>query len=194
VRVTGSADGEYTHALSIDPRSRVGPGDAVQHEGDLVITVAAEDIAKLRGATIDWNEGPQHSGFVVINPNKPPAPIPLPTLPMLAPMGSPGGAQPPRAPVGDLDSDIAHRVRAVLDREVNPSIAAHGGHAELAGIEDDNAYLRLGGGCQGCGMASVTLNQGIEVAITRAVPEITRVVDVTDHASGTNPFFEPAKK
>ena len=56
------------------------------------------------------------------------------------------------------------------------------------------AYLRLGGGCQGCGMASVTLNQGIEVAITEAVPEIDDVVDVTDHASGSNPYFEPAKK
>ena len=83
---------------------------------------------------------------------------------------------------------------AVLDRDVNPSIASHGGHAELAGIEGATAYLRLGGGCQGCGMATVTLSQGIEVAITQAVPEIDRVVDVTDHASGTNPYFEPAKK
>jgi Fe/S biogenesis protein NfuA len=83
---------------------------------------------------------------------------------------------------------------AVLDRDVNPAIAAHGGHAELAGIEGRTAYLRLGGGCQGCGMASVTLGQGIEIAITEAVPEIVDVVDVTDHASGTNPYFEAAKK
>ena len=66
--------------------------------------------------------------------------------------------------------------------------------AELAGIEGRTAYLRLGGGCQGCGMASVTLGQGIEIAITEAVPEIVDVVDVTDHASGTNPYFEAAKK
>ena len=83
---------------------------------------------------------------------------------------------------------------AVLDRDVNPAIAAHGGHAELAGIEGRTAYLRLGGGCQGCGMASVTLGQGIEIAITEAVPEIVDVVDVTDHASGANPYFEAAKK
>ena len=62
------------------------------------------------------------------------------------------------------------------------------------GALHDTAYLRLGGGCQGCGMATVTLGQGIEVAITGAVPEIVRVVDVTDHAAGTNPYFEPAKK
>ena len=83
---------------------------------------------------------------------------------------------------------------AVLQCDVNPSIASHGGHAELVGIEGATADLRLGGGCQGCGMATVTLSQGIEVAISQAVSEIDRVVDVTDHASGTNPYFEPAKK
>jgi Fe/S biogenesis protein NfuA len=61
-------------------------------------------------------------------------------------------------------------------------------------VEDDTAYLRLSGGCQGCGMASVTLSQGIEVVIKESVPEITKVVDVTDHASGANPYFESAKK
>jgi Fe/S biogenesis protein NfuA len=61
-------------------------------------------------------------------------------------------------------------------------------------VEEDTAYVRLGGGCVGCGMATVTLSQGIEVAITDAVPEVMRVVDVTDHASGTNPYYEPAKK
>ena len=101
---------------------------------------------------------------------------------------------PPATPGAGLDTDVARRVTAVLDREVNPSIASHGGHAELAGIEGATAYLRLGGGCQGCGMATVTLSQGIEVAITQAVSEIDRVVDVTDHASGTNPYFEQAKK
>ncbi len=64
----------------------------------------------------------------------------------------------------------------------------------LRSVEGDAAYLRLGGGCAGCGMATVTLSQGIEVAIRESVPEITRVVDVTDHASGTNPYFEAAKK
>jgi Fe/S biogenesis protein NfuA len=77
---------------------------------------------------------------------------------------------------------------------VNPSIAAHGGTAQLVAVEDDTAYLRLGGGCVGCGMAAVTLSQGISVAIKQAVPEITNVVDVTDHASGTNPYYEAAKK
>jgi len=194
VRVTGAADGEYVCALSLEPLAKVRAGDTVQHEGDLAIVVAEDSVAKLRGATVDWIEDPLHS-FVVVNPNKPPPPLALPTLPMSPAAGAavrPPG--PPTTPGAGLDTDVARRVTAVLDRDVNPSIASHGGHAELAGIEGATAYLRLGGGCQGCGMATVTLSQGIEVAITQAVPEIDRVVDVTDHASGTNPYFEPAKK
>ena len=156
VGVSGSADGEYTCALTLNP---------------------------LSGARAE----PRH-------------PRALPTLPMSGSPGSGAGLPSPppvtpRTPAqGDLVSELARRVMAVLDRDVNPIIADHGGHAELAGIEGRTAYLRLGGGCQGCGMASVTLNQGIEVAITEAVPEIDDVVDVTDHASGSNPYFEPAKK
>ena len=196
VRVTGAADGEYVCALSLEPQTKVRASDTLQDEGDLTIVVANDSADKLRGATVDWSEDPLHSGFVVLNPNKPPPPpLALPTLPM-----SPGAGPavppptPPTMPGSGLDTDIARRVTAVLDRDVNPSIASHGGHAELAGIEGATAYLRLGGGCQGCGMATVTLSQGIEVAITEAVSEIDRVVDVTDHASGTNPYFEQAKK
>jgi Fe/S biogenesis protein NfuA len=196
VRVTGAADGEYVCALSLEPLAKVRAGDTVQHEGDLAIVVAGDSVAKLRGATVDWSENPLHHGFVVVNPNKPPPPpLALPTLPM-SPGAGPAGRPPvpPPPPGAGLNTDVARRVAAVLDREVNPSIASHGGHAELAGIEGAIAYLRLGGGCQGCGMATVTLSQGIEVAITQAVSEIDRVVDVTDHASGTNPYFEQAKK
>jgi Fe/S biogenesis protein NfuA len=196
VRVTGEADGDYVHALSLEPVTKVRASDTVQHEGDLAIVVADHSVEKLRGATIDWSEDPLHTGFVVLNPNKPPpAPVFLPTLPM-----SPGAGQAVPSPGSSvtpgigLDTDVARHVIAVLDHEVNPSIASHGGHAELAAIEGATAYLRLGGGCQGCGMATVTLSQGIEVAITHAVPGIDRVVDVTDHASGTNPYFEQAKK
>jgi Fe/S biogenesis protein NfuA len=200
IRVTGSADGEYSCVLSLNPVDLAGEEDFIQHAGDLVIVAPVEGIEKLRGATIDWREDPPRSGFIVVNPNKPRPPLALPVLPMSMPAG-PGGRpfpQPPPSGVGtlsgDLDSDLARRVLGVLERDVNPNIAAHGGHAELVGIEGSTAYLRLGGGCQGCGMATVTLSQGIEVAITEAVPEIDAIVDVTDHASGSNPYFEPAKK
>jgi Fe/S biogenesis protein NfuA len=89
---------------------------------------------------------------------------------------------------------VALAVLTVLDAEINPAIAAHGGRADLVAVDAGVAYLRLSGGCQGCGLASVTLSQGIEVAILDGVPEIESVVDVTDHASGDNPYFESAKK
>jgi Fe/S biogenesis protein NfuA len=196
VAVTGANAGEYTVALSLEPLARPQPRDSVEQLDDLVIVVVADSVERVRGATIDWSDGPPSAGFRVLNPNKPPVPRALPLLPMShhggAPAAHPAGPEAMRG--GELDSALARRVMAVLDRDVNPSIAAHGGHAELAGVDGDTAYLRLGGGCQGCGMASVTLTQGIEVAITQAVPEIVAVVDVTDHASGTNPFFEAAKK
>ena len=91
VRVSGSADGEYTYALTLNPRSGARENDAVQHGDDLVIVVAGDSIEKLRGATIDWSETPLRSGFKVINPNKPPALGALPTLPMsMSPAGFPG--------------------------------------------------------------------------------------------------------
>jgi Fe/S biogenesis protein NfuA len=85
-------------------------------------------------------------------------------------------------------------VAAVLDHQINPAIASHGGFAELVGVEEATVYLRLGGGCQGCGLAQVTLSQGIEVAIKEAIPEVEQVIDVTDHASGTDPYYQSAKK
>ena len=68
-------------------------------------------------------------------------------------------------------------------------VAAHGGHVDLVGVDDGKAMISFGGGCQGCGMVDVTLKEGIEVMITEGVPEITEIVDLTDHDAGTNPFY-----
>ena len=89
---------------------------------------------------------------------------------------------------------VAARVQEVLDRQINPSVAAHGGYVDLLDVRDGAAYVQLGGGCQGCAQVDVTLRQGIEVAIKAAVPQITQVIDSTDHAAGMNPYFQPAKK
>ncbi|MDH3425720.1 MAG: NifU family protein, partial [Acidimicrobiia bacterium] len=111
---------------------------------------------------------------------------------------NPNSPSPPMAG-GDIDPEsltgpVAERVKTILETQVNPAIASHGGMAELVAVEDDTVYLRLGGGCQGCGMATVTLSQGIEATLLQAVPEIKRIVDVTDHSSGQNPYYEAAKK
>jgi len=78
----------------------------------------------------------------------------------------------------------------VLETRINPSVAGHGGAISLIDVTDDRVYIRMEGGCQGCGMANVTLKQGVEVEIKKVVPHIREVLDVTDHAGGTNPYYQ----
>ena len=176
VEVSGVSGLEYAHDLYLQPVDEAGPDDVVQHHDDIPVVVPAGSVDKLRGATIELVGDLVVGHLGVDNPNSP------------SPAVGGGGVS------GALDGDVAERVQAILESHINPAIAAHGGRADLVSVEDDTAYLRLSGGCQGCGMASVTLGQGIEVSIKEAVPEIAHVVDVTDHASGTNPYFESSKK
>ncbi len=85
------------------------------------------------------------------------------------------------------------KVQYLLAHKINPGVAAHAGFVELVDVKDNNVYIRLGGGCQGCGAADFTLRQGIEAIIRKEVPEILQVLDVTDHAAGTNPYYRSAK-
>ena len=171
LEVTGTSGNRWDCSLSLKPLEAAAPRDVVIRHRDLPIVIRARDFRKVRGATIDWLDDPSRtSGLSVDNPNTP----------------SPGIGGPPPS---DLSGSVSERVTQVLDRQVNPAIAAHGGRAELVSVERDTVHLRLSGGCQGCAVASVTLRQGIEATLVRAVPEIRRVVDVTDHQSGTNPFF-----
>lgn len=103
---------------------------------------------------------------------------------------APAAAGDPDAKAKGLDTPRAQAIQSLLDQEINPAVASHGGYVSLVAVEEKRAYLRLEGGCQGCGMASVTLRQGIEVAILEKVPEIEEILDVTDHAGGTNPYYE----
>jgi Fe-S cluster biogenesis protein NfuA len=91
-----------------------------------------------------------------------------------------------------LDSPDGLAIRNLLEEKINPSIAAHGGRISLVDVKDDVAYVRLDGGCQGCGMADVTLKQGVAVEIQTLVPRITEVLDITDHAEGNNPYYQPS--
>ena len=173
VEVSGQSGGAYTYEMYFRPVAEAGAEDLVQRHDDLSIVIPIEGADKLVGATLDFTG----SGMVMQNPNRPAASPPM-------------GSRPP----ADLSGELPQRVLMVLEEQINPAIAAHGGRADLVAVEDGIAYLRLSGGCQGCGLAAVTLSQGIEVAILDAIPEITEVVDVTDHASGDNPYYESAKK
>lgn len=125
----------------------------------------------LDGATVDYVERVNESGFEVQ------------TVAAAAP---PRTARPEGAPQGE----IAERVRAVLDTQVNPAIAGHGGSISLVDVRDTEIFVQMSGGCQGCAMSRMTLRQGVERMLKEAVPELTAVNDVTDHASGENPFFQ----
>jgi Fe-S cluster biogenesis protein NfuA len=91
------------------------------------------------------------------------------------------------------EGDLKWAIRDLLDREINPAVAAHGGWVELIDVKRNAVFLRLGGGCQGCGAADVTLKQGIEKAIRALAPAVGEILDTTDHAAGRNPYYAPAK-
>ena len=161
--VTGPRGRGWQYELALVPLSDAGPEDAVGHYGGLPVVVAAASIARLRGAGLRLGD----DGLALDNPNRPPA---APWWP------------------GD-DAPLDAKVAAVLDNEINPSIAGHGGWAQLVEVDGDKVYLSLGGGCQGCGMAQVTLRHWIETGLRHWVPEIGAVLDLTDHASGDNPYY-----
>ena len=92
-----------------------------------------------------------------------------------------------------MQTPAAEAIQKLLAEQINPAVAAHGGLISLVDVQDDTVYIRLEGGCQGCGMADVTLKQGIEGQIKRTVPQIATVLDATDHAGGANPYYQPSK-
>lgn len=137
---------------------------------DFTVLVAREQAPGLEGATVDFVERVNESGFQVI--------------PRTTVAGDPskGSVEPPSGPIAD-------RVQEVLEQQVNPAIASHGGAITLVDVQDTEVYLEMSGGCQGCAMSRLTLRQGVERMLRQAVPELTGVHDITDHASGVNPYF-----
>jgi Fe-S cluster biogenesis protein NfuA len=89
-----------------------------------------------------------------------------------------------------LPADAPARIQHILETQINPGVAGHGGKIELIEVRGTAVYLKMSGGCQGCGSAQVTLKQGVEKALCAQIPEITEIVDVTDHASGEKPYFQ----
>ncbi len=171
VGVAGIAGLQFNYDLAFVPVDDKTDSQRLERHGDLAVIIPEADVEKLQGAALELSA----QGLSMNNPNSP-APPPM------------------AAPKGDLSGPLADRVQQVIVEQVNPAIASHGGGAELVSVDDDTAYLRLFGGCQGCGMAQVTLHQGIERILVEAIPELVSVVDVTDHASGTDPYYQQSKK
>ncbi len=163
IAATGRGAGGITYAMALTSDGSPEPGDAVQDEGDFKILVDAETLPKLRGATVDFVDELMGSGFKIDSPS------------------------------AGWDDPLADGIQKLIDGEISAGVASHGGQVELIDVKDNVVYVRLGGGCQGCGMVDVTLRQGIEHLIQQEFPQIHSVVDTTDHASGHNPYYEPSK-
>lgn len=161
--VAGRGPGGFQYRLGFVGDEERRADDQATDAGGFTLLVDADSVPNLDGASIDYVDGPQGSGFKIDNPN------PL------------------------WRDEAARAVQAVLDQDINPAVAAHGGWVTLLEVKDNVAYIQLGGGCQGCGMVDVTLKQGIEVRIREAVPAIREIIDSTDHAGGKNPYYQPAK-
>lgn len=165
LQIVGRAKGEFEHVLSLVPEGMELSEDTLVDVGGIKVFVEDSSKPYLDGVEIDFEDkGSNESGLTYTNPN----------------------------PLWKDDKEF--EIQDIFDNQINPSIASHGGWVSLLGVEGDTAFVRLGGGCQGCGMADVTLKQGIEATILENVEGIEKVVDQTDHDSGENPYYEPSKK
>jgi len=167
VEVTGTSGVEYAYDLTFDPIAEAGEADAQFLQGDLPVIVPTGSIEQLSGATLDIPSG-GGPGLVLRNPNRP---------------------NPLSGKHLELTGTIAEKVEQLLSEQINPALAAHGGFAELKGVEDTVVYVTMGGGCQGCAVSAMTLRDGIAASIQEAIPEVRQVLDVTDHDAGATPYY-----
>lgn len=168
VEITGATGNDFTYDLSFAPLDEAEERDSVTHQSELPIVIPADTVVDLRGSTLDLPADSEHGGLVLRNPNKP---------------------NPLVGPAVELEGTVEERIRQLLDGSINPALAAHGGFAALQKVEEPQAFVTMGGGCQGCAVSAMTLRDGIQSAIVDNIPEIDEVVDVTDHDAGENPFY-----
>jgi Fe-S cluster biogenesis protein NfuA len=141
--------------------------------GVLKVEIQDDTVTVTQSGQEDWRQIGKRIGSAIRNFLNPPPEI------------SEGDRLPPE--------EVRRRVQQVLDEQINPGVAMHGGYVELLDVQDDNVYIRMGGGCQGCGAADVTLKMGVERLIREQVPQVRGILDTTDHAAGANPYYSPSK-
>ena len=159
VRVAGKDGPRFLYEIALEDPRERTGTDLALVVDGLTVVVDPQSAIDLTGATIDLDPAVTGGGLRVDNPNE-------------------GWKDP-----------LARAVQEVLDRQINPGVGRHGGMVSLVEVKEGTAYIRLGGGCQGCAAVDVTLRQGVETAVLSGVPGIRAVVDVTDHAAGVNPYY-----
>ncbi len=152
---------QFRYEMALVAEGEAKDGDVVVEQDPITVYLDPQSAESLEGAEVDFVSDTTGTGFLFKNP---------------------------QAEV-HWDDPVAQRVQNVIDERISPSLASHGGWVELLEVKDDAAVIQFGGGCQGCGMSQVTLKEGIESAILQEVPEIKRVLDNTDHESGSNPYY-----
>ncbi len=155
------------YSLAFVPQGEEQPDDEIVNFDSFNLYVDPDSIKYVEGATLDFVENAMGGGFMVESPQR---------------------------PMSKLEGPVAEKLKKLLDEQINPALAMHGGSVQLIDVKENAAFIELGGGCRGCGMVDVTLKQGIEKLIKQNVPEISEVYDTTDHASGTNPYYQPSAK
>ncbi len=169
ITAVGSGPTGPRFELTLVPAQEKTEADEEIDAGFLKVLVDRSSRAQVEGATVDYVERVNEAGFEI----RPAA------------SASPANAPPHEAPKGE----IAEKVRQVLDAQVNPAVASHGGSINLVDVRGTDIYIEMLGGCQGCAMSRMTLKQGVEKMLRQEVPEVGTVHDVTDHRSGDNPYF-----
>jgi Fe/S biogenesis protein NfuA len=160
VRVVGREGRRFRYEIALEDPRERADGDLSVESDGLTVVVDASSASDLAGATIELDPTVTGGGLRIENPNE--------------------GWQDP----------VARAVQDVLDRQINPGVGSHGGVVTLVDVKDGTAFMRFGGGCQGCAAVDVTLKQGVETAIRKAVPSVQAIVDVTDHQAGENPYYQ----
>lgn len=164
IQVNGGSPIAPSFELTLVSDEDRDPDDLEVDGGGFQVLLDPRSADRLEGASVDFVQRVNESGFEII------------------PDTARSGASAPSGP-------LAERVQGILDQQVNPSIASHGGRIDLVDVEGTEISMVMSGGCQGCAMSRMTLRQGVEKMIKQAIPEITAIHDVTDHSSGENPYF-----
>ena len=158
---------EFKYDLSFEIVTQAAFSDEVRTIDGLKIIIPLNSFEFINGATLDYSE---RQGLIIRNPNKPPA------------MSIEGLVN---------DDELSASIEAVISTDVNPSLAAHGGFVTFVGHDTEGvAYLTMGGGCHGCSMSKMTMLDGVQTTLIEQVPGVLKVRDVTDHATGSNPYYK----
>lgn len=161
--------GKYQSEFKFITPDGISDTDVIQKTEKFNLIFDEDSVIKISGAKVDFNEMEYAAGFHIEYP---------PQLIAGAPVAK-----------SDWEDPIASKVQQVINDEINPGVASHGGWVHLQDVKDNKAIVEMGGGCQGCGISEVTLRNGIEKLILEKVPEIVEIVDITNHEVGENPYY-----